>query len=175
MPCVGVQAPHQLDHVFGLGIAHAGGRLVEQQEARPQRESHPDFDHALIAVRQLADQMTGLTGQIEHLDDLIGAPVKRAAARGGDERPAVHPRGRFDADADVFEHVQVRKDFGDLKRPDDAAGDPPHHRPTRDIVSGEPDLAGGRRQQPADQIEERRLAGAVRADHRAKLALVHGE
>ena len=39
----------------------------------------------------------------------------------------------------------------------------------------EPDRARGRREQTADQIEERRLAGAVRTDDRAQFAGLDGQ
>src|SRR6185437_16428375 len=40
---VAVKAPHQLRHLVGLLVAHAGGRLVEQQQPRRQRQRHGDL------------------------------------------------------------------------------------------------------------------------------------
>jgi hypothetical protein len=36
-------------HLRGLGRVHAGGRLVEQQQARPQRERAGDLDRRRLA------------------------------------------------------------------------------------------------------------------------------
>ena len=48
-------------------------------------------------------------------------------------------------------------------------------RKRRDVAAVEQDRARGRREEAADQIEERRLAGAVGADHGAQLARLDGE
>ena len=48
-------------------------------------------------------------------------------------------------------------------------------RQARDVVPLEADAAGCRLVDAADEIEDRRLAGAVRADDREDLALVDAE
>ena len=71
-----VQPADQLGDLVGLLVAHAGGRLVEQQEARLERQRHRDLGGALVAVRQFADQAVGLAGkpgQRERLLDARGA------------------------------------------------------------------------------------------------------
>ena len=83
MPCSRVQAADQVDHVLGLGVAHAGGRLVEQQQARLEAERHRDFDDALVAVRELADHAVGLAVETDDLDQLLDAAVDRRRARCG--------------------------------------------------------------------------------------------
>ena len=40
----------------------------------------------------------------------------------------------------------------------------PVRRPAGDVLAIQPDLAGIRREQPGDDVEQGRLAGAVRAD-----------
>ena len=45
-----LQRRDQRLHLGGLGRIHAGGRLVEQQQARPQRERAGDLDAAAIGV-----------------------------------------------------------------------------------------------------------------------------
>src|SRR6202011_1528881 len=51
--------------------------------------------------------------------------------------------------------------------PRDLVGIEPH-----DALAGEEDVAAGRLVQSGDEVEQRRLAGAVRADHAHDLALV---
>ena len=42
----------QIHHDAGFLRAHAGGRLVKQQQSRPARERHRDFERTLLAMRQ---------------------------------------------------------------------------------------------------------------------------
>ena len=70
---VAMQAPDELRGLVGLLFAHARGRLVQQQQARPQRQRHRDLGSALVAVREFADQPVGLggeTGELERRLDL---------------------------------------------------------------------------------------------------------
>ena len=41
---------------IGLVLAHAGGRFIQQQQARPQRQRHGDLRGALVAVGEFAHQ-----------------------------------------------------------------------------------------------------------------------
>ena len=59
-----VQFPDELGDVVGFLIAHAGGRFIEQQQPRLERERHHDFGGALVAMREFADQPVGLVGQV---------------------------------------------------------------------------------------------------------------
>src|SRR5439155_5794473 len=63
----------------------------------------------------------------------------------------------------------------DLKAPGNPRPDPLGHRHEGDVVVVEQDLAAIRLEMRADQIDERGLARAVRADQRQELALVHDE
>ena len=49
-----VERADQLGHVVGLLIAHAGGRLVQQQQFRLAGERDADFHDALVAMAELA-------------------------------------------------------------------------------------------------------------------------
>ena len=57
---VAVQPADQLRDLVGLLVAHAGGRLVEQQQMRLQRQRHRDLGGALVAMGEFADQPIGL-------------------------------------------------------------------------------------------------------------------
>ena len=73
----------ELGDLVGLLVAHAGGRLVEQEQARLQRERHRDFGGALVAVRKFADQPVGLALSAGQLQRLLDAPARVAPSRRG--------------------------------------------------------------------------------------------
>ena len=81
----------------------------------------------------------------------------------------------LDRDANVVGDRELGKDLGDLERARHAAPHALVGRERGDVASLEPDRARGRREQAADQVEERRLAGAVRADDRAQFAGLDGQ
>src|SRR6185312_8043862 len=70
---------------------------------------------------------------------------------------------------------QVGKHLGDLERAHDALAHAMHDGAVANVLVLEPDVARRRRHEAGDQVEERRLARAIRTDHRAKLAFVHRE
>ena len=78
-----VQPADELGDLVGLLVAHAGGRLVEQQQARLERERHRDLGGALVAVRQFADQPVGLAGKPGQRQHLLDAPAQFRARRRG--------------------------------------------------------------------------------------------
>src|SRR5208282_5438626 len=89
--------------------------------------------------------------------------------------PACDAGSGFHRDPDAFEHGEVREHFGDLEGPHDAASHASHDRAAADVFSVEPDLTRGGREEPADQVEERGLAGAVLPDDGAQLSRRHLE
>jgi hypothetical protein len=91
---------------------------------------------------------------------IVDVPVRR-------ERPKPCQSPRVERDTcqlDVLEYRKIWKEPGDLKRPRDAERRAPVRRERGDIRSRQDDAAARRRQLAADQIEERGLTGAVRAD-----------
>src|SRR5579883_158699 len=70
---------------------------------------------------------------------------------------------------------QFREDFGDLERPRHAELDAAMGGDQGHVAAVEQDASAGRRKEAAEQIEEGRLAGAVRADNGAELAARDGE
>src|SRR5205814_2207843 len=101
----------------------------------------------------------------------VARVVEGRGARPEVERAAVPLR----RDAHVLEHGEVREDVRELV----GLGDPEARdrvlREPRDVAPAEPDAARARRHLAGDQLEECRLARAVRPDDGAQLALVHRE
>ena len=79
------------------------------------------------------------------------------------------------ADPDIVEHRQVGKQRDVLEGAADADLGDPVRRARQDALAFHQDVAGARLIEPAEAIEERRLAGAVRSDQAEDLALVHVE
>src|SRR5437879_2541864 len=165
----------ELRDLVGLLVAHAGGGVVDQQQSRPQGERHRNFGSPLIAMGKLSDQTVGLgtkTGEIERLlDVLTGFRPFRLT----DPRTQAKPLGHFRADAYVLDHGELWKNLGDLERAGDAKGDALMRGQRRYVASIERDRSGGRREKAADEVEKSGLAGAVRPDDGAQLALFHGQ
>src|SRR5439155_10887928 len=69
----------------------------------------------------------------------------------------------------------LREDIGDLKCLGDAQAVDRLGREPADLPSFEPDAAGRRRVESGEHVEQRRLAGTVRSDHREDMALTDGE
>src|SRR5215210_8415409 len=78
-------------------------------------------------------------------------------------------------DLEVLEDRHLRKHRGQLEGPDDPVRGDCAEPLARDDLPAVLDLARLRRVEPADDVEERRLAGAVRADDAERLALTDAE
>src|SRR5439155_10884996 len=82
---------------------------------------------------------------------------------------------REDRQCDIIEYGQAVEQVHDLEAARDPGLDPLVNGGERDIVALEQDLSAVGRQLRADEVDERSLAGAVRADERKELAFVDDE
>ena len=80
------------------------------------------------------------------------------------------PGCALQSDPDVLQDGEVRERRGDLERPHDAAARDLRRLLGRDVVVVVEDLAGGRDEELGEQVEDGRLARAVRADQRVDVA-----
>ena len=158
-----------------LGFRHAGGRLVEQQHARPAGKGQRDFEQALLAVGQGRGALMHDVGQSEALDDfddLVGDDGFRA-----DHAPPVgagaEPFG--DHEADRFQRREIEEQLIDLERARHAEPHPLMRRSVGNVTAFEHDAAGGRLEHAGEEIDHGGLAGAVRPDQRVARALLHGQ
>ena len=76
------------------------------------------------------------------------------------------------SDLDVLEDGQAVEQLDDLEAAGEAARDARMGGDVRDVVPGEDDAAGVRRQMAGQQVDQRRLAGPVRADDAGDAALL---
>ena len=79
------------------------------------------------------------------------------------------------ADQDVLHHVRVVEQLDVLERPRDAEPGDPVRRQLGDVLPVEHQPPGGGRIDAADQVEDRRLARAVRPDDGKHLPRPHLE
>src|SRR5690606_2179476 len=167
-------ALEQFDRVVGVGTRHAGGRLVEQQQLRILHEAHRQLEPTLVTARQGAGDRFALVGQADVGEDVLGLLAHLLLRIGA--RPRVQREGAVAAgegrNHHVLDQAQVAEDLGRLENAHDAG--------LVDLVRRQPDqrtpiehyAAGVWREPPDEAIEQRRLAGAVRADDRVYRALL---
>src|SRR5262245_27790953 len=161
-----VHAPEGLEHERGRLAVELGGRLVGEQDLRDVRERHGHRDALLLAARELSGPVLAAVGEPHDLEELVRGPSSRRNPRAARGRRQLH----------VLDHVQVRHEV--------ARGALPHEPDPLAAVVGEIVLVEpaevatldlddprGRPVEPADHVEDRRLARAARADDRDELAL----
>src|SRR5712671_6059014 len=167
-------------HVLLFLQVHAGHRLVEQEQIGLHGERAAELDPLLQAVRQAPDRRLADLGNLQEVDDLLHlAPVldllgqRGAEANELPEKPPMHLEGP--ARHDVVERAHAAKQRDVLERAGDAAArrliGP--HRAARAPLEGDAPVL--RTVEAVDDVEHGRLAGAVRADDGADLALADVE
>ena len=141
---------------------HAASRFIEQHQARPGHEGHRRIEKLLLAVGKRAGHLVAQMREAEELDQFVGFRTQPGIRR--TQQAAEHAALMFLAgDDDVVEHRHLRKDRKLLERAADTelvqvARAPARNRPPLHL-----DPAGGGRKLAEDAVEQRRLAGAVRA------------
>ncbi len=84
-------------HLGGLGRVHAGGRLVEQQQPRPQRQRAGDLDPAAVGVGEAVGGLIEPRRQtVAEAREYLAAPRLRSAAY-----PRAHARAAATTRAQV--------------------------------------------------------------------------
>ncbi len=129
-----------------LGHPHPGHRLVEQQQARPARQDHRQFERPPLAVRQCGGRHVGSAGEPDFFQRgmrrLAQPPVAGSRAP---EAEAV-PLMRLHRQRDIVERREFAKQRRDLKRARDAERRSSVRGEARDVASGEMNRAGIRAQ-----------------------------
>ena len=158
-------AADQRHGVFGFAVAHAGGRFVEQDHAGAAGDRHADLQRALFGVGQQPGRHVASRGQVQILQQPLGRLVQRALPRQQvPERIAVaaapqQAQRRFSNTVSRGKIEVIWKLRDRPSRLIRCGGRPIDAR--RRSVRSSPD---GDREAAADQVEQRGLARAVRAD-----------
>ncbi len=136
-----------LDHAHPDAL----GRLVEHQQLRPAEHGAADRQHLALAARQRAGRLgktlRQLGKEIEHIVHARTVGLAHAAQQ------------------QVLAHRQLGEDGMLLRHVADAPPHPPLGGLALDRRAVEADRAGHRRQLAEQRLEQRRLAGAVAAQH----------
>ena len=183
-----VAAARGLQRVAGvlLDQQHAGAALVDRpdgtedvahdQRREPERglveaeqlwfghHGAAEHEHLLFAARERAGVLAAaLLQPREHVEDAVDhAADFRVIA------PVLEP-----AELEVFARGEERKDVAAFRHQRDAGKRALVRGEPRDVFAAEADRARARRQQSRDGAQGGRFSGAVRADQRDDLALVH--
>ena len=128
------------------------------------------------AERQVGDAAVRDVGEVEKLDQLPGDVGERCSSRRGPgqlQRIAeeIAAAERMAADAHIVEHRHGAEQREVLERAADADLGDAVRRAVEDALPFEQDVAASRRVEAAEAVEQRGLAGAVRADQAEQLAL----
>src|SRR3989441_2230802 len=172
---VGGDRLEQLPRPRGLLVGHAGDRLVHQQELRILRDHHTDLEPLLLAVRdgarlplRLGRELHGLQG----VSDTLALLGQVALPERGEDAL----RGPPERDLDVVPDREVHEDRRGLELPSDPQlGDLVLAERQEIGALAEDDPAALGLDTPGDDVEQRRLAGAVGADDNPELAPIHEE
>src|SRR4029077_1013889 len=151
------------------------GGLVEQQERGLLGDRHRDLEPALVAVRQGGGRLRREVVEAERGEAVVGASLARPEQGPPPDQAEVAAGAELDRDPDVLQHRELREDAGDLEGAGDAPPETGGRGERGHVVAAKEHAARGRRQQSGDEVKQRGLAGAVRADDRAQLARLYRE
>ena len=177
----GAELRDQLGDLVRLDRIHPGGRLVEEEQPRVGRGGARDLEPPPVRVREavrrlvpavahqpIAEEREPRLGELADLA-LLTALAGRAEHRPEDAGPGVPVRRRHH----VLAHAHVQEQAQRLEGARDPALGDLVRLEADDAAPFEEDVACGRLVDAGDEVEERRLAGAVRADHADDLSLAH--
>src|ERR671911_253391 len=160
-PSFGVEVPDQVGDPLDQRRVDTARGLVEQDQRRLGHEHGGQLQQLLLAEGEVA----GL-GALQVVDADPGQPgpspfhVGTVAETAEDLSQASAPK----RDQHVVQHREPGEDAADLEGPAEPGVCDPVRGPGRDLASVDEHVAGVRADHPGDEIEERRLSRAVRAD-----------
>ena len=149
----------------GLDLAEAGGRLVEQQDARLRRDRARDREQPPLAVGEVLDDAVEVVLEMELLDRADDLGRQRRVDRPDEvaRRRSRSPAGRSPraGSSNTVESSNSSSDWNE--RPDAGArrASPATSREMSSPSSSSVPSASG---EARDRVDQRGLAGAVRAD-----------
>eukprot|EP01022_Parablepharisma_sp_SALTPOND_P030357 TRINITY_DN760_c2_g2_i2.p2 TRINITY_DN760_c2_g2~~TRINITY_DN760_c2_g2_i2.p2 ORF type:complete len:1280 (+),score=504.50 TRINITY_DN760_c2_g2_i2:6407-10246(+) len=168
------QLVQQLGGARGLGIGHAGHRLIQQQQLRLLHQQHADLQPLLLAVREQTGHPMFLAVQTDQLEDVLDLAdlLGRQARKQRGLDALVHLHGQFQ----VLEHGVLLEHGRALELAADAG--------VRDLILGHPGQVDGLAEEggtgggpglAGDDIHHRGLARAIGTDQAGDGRPRHGE
>ncbi len=154
------QSPHDGVQLLAFSRRQRRRRLVENEEPQIGGQRASDLHELQFGHRETRDQRARIDIDPEPRQGGASALAHRLAV---DRAEDVHRRI---AHRDVFGDVQMGEELGILIDGDHAGATRLDRRPEAHRLSREQELAGVRFENPRDDLDQRRLAGAVLADKR---------
>jgi len=171
---------YQFSELVGLAHIEAAGRLIQQQKVRIRSQGARELDHAALPEGKRARHPRRAACEADVVDPrhcrVSNGAFFPALPRRFQTAPGeLAPRTAMLAHHHVLEHAYLKKQARILKRARhtrlcDLVGLEP-----ADVLSLESHAARFRLEQAGNHIEQSGLSGAVGADDRLDLALVHIE
>ena len=173
-PQFGVDVAQQFRHRVHLLVADAAGGFVEEQQPRSRDQGPRQLDPLLDAEGKRRHRPLGVGGKPDEVDYLQGSLARRGLGRhrGGQRDGSLHPsapRLHVVADEHVVEHGHGPEQGDVLERAREAVPDDVVRPDRLHGVSVDEYRAVARAVYAGDDVEERRLARAVRPDERDDL------
>ena len=168
-----LQALQERDQALALLDAHAGHRLVEQQQARLAGQRHGDLELALLAVAERCRVGVRAGAEADGLEAALGGLAQLAILAHVAQEAERMAVVCLDGERHVVERAELAQHRGDLER---TAEPQPHARIGRqmgDVAAGKADRAGVRGEIAGELADQGGLAGAVGPDQRVDLARPH--
>ncbi len=162
-----LKAADEVSELADLLVIEPAGGLVEQEQGRLGRESARELDSLERAERKSTGKPLAEFAELEIFEDML----RLFAAATLRER--TKPRVR--ADEHVLEDGHVLEQHDVLKRARDPESRHPIGRCSSQVFPLEHNAAAVRAVEAGDEIEERRLPGAVRPDQPDDLSLLQVE
>ena len=171
----GSSARHHVENEMAFRGRHARRRLVEQQHARALRQRDRDLHQTLAAIGQFAHQLERVVDQPQRVEMIERLVDHRALGAGGAPEIVAVAVALADGHAEIFQHRQPAEQLIDLEGARQPAPRPLGLRRFGDVLAIEQHTARRRLERAGDQIDQRGLAGAVRADERTPRAALQSE
>ena len=146
-----------------LAVGQRRGRLVEDQDARLGGGGAGDLHQLLLRLGQARD----LGARVDRIVDEVQVPGRLGAGGGPVDRDAAADLG---AEEDVLGDGELGDEVDLLRSDGDAGGLRLLRAREADRLAVEAELARGRAEAAAEDVHQRRLAGAVLADDRVHRA-----
>jgi hypothetical protein len=160
---LGLDTAEHLPHRGARDRVEAGGGLVEKEDARLVHQAARDLDAAAHAAGEVLDGLVGPRRQLDRGQELGDEPLA----------PLAWHAVQLGVDEQVLLGGELEVAGHRLR--DDADGAAHGVGLVEHIGAGDARRAARRRQQGGEHADQRRLAGAVGAEHAEDFALADGE
>ena len=153
------QAVQRCEQILDHLRREAEGRLVQEQQLRLRHQAAREREHLLLAARKEPGALVRRSRSRQTVEQRLDLALRHFAAQVG-------------AEADVVQHRELREHLAALGHQHHALRHDPVRREILQVLALESHFSRDRAMQSRERAHQRRLAGAVGAQHRDQLALL---